>query len=127
MSGVMSVSWRFHKNTSLSLYGVVASGVLYAGNVGLIPKERASVGKGRAGAGTKEGMLRSTRMGINVRGSAVWAWSCLSVLVVAGHVSQDFYPGQKRDLLMEFRFSHPVPPYSLHVNRRAQFLAQLLR
>lgn len=123
MSGVIRVSWRFHRNTSLSLYGVVASGVLYAGKVGLIPKERASAGKGSAGAGTKDGMLRSIRIGIKVKGSAVWACNCLSVLVIAGRVSLYFHMDQIGALLVELRFPHPIPPYSLHIHRCAQFLA----
>ena len=80
-SGVMRVSWRFHRRMSLSRYAGVGSGTLYAGRAGLMPRSCALGGSGRAGWGVYEGMSISMRTGIKVKGRLVWAWCCLSVLL----------------------------------------------
>ena len=68
-SGVIKVSCRFQRKTSLRRYEGVGSEDLYAGREGLMLKARASAGRGRAGAGVKGGMSRSIRIGIRVKGS----------------------------------------------------------
>ena len=126
-SGVMSASWRFHRNVSFSRKGGVASGWLYAGKEGLMWYTWASEGSGRAGAGLNEGMSISSRIGIKVNGSADWAQSCLSVLeqtrmshLPRASIYVDISPHQ-------LRFAHPISPYPLDLNGSEDLFPQLVR
>ena len=126
-SGVMSASWRFHRNVSFSRKGGVGSGWLYAGNEGLMWYTWASEGRGRAGAGLNEGMSISSRIGIKVNGSADWAQSCLSVLEQSrvSHLRRvSMYVNISPHQL---RLAHPISPYPLDLNWSENLFSQLVR
>ena len=63
-------------------------------------------------------------MGIKLKGRALWACNCLSVLRSQSVADHTEYVREK--LLMKSWFAHPISPYALHVNRRTELLAQFL-
>lgn len=90
-----------------------------------------SEGSGRAGGGVNEGISTSIRIGTRVKGRAVCALICLSVLCSACvltyqpvSIDKDLVQKNRPDHLS---FAHPVPPDALDFDGPCQLFPLLVR